>query len=81
MANRRQRIFSEGDANDLLRAVDECRRAAVLALSRAPIQAEGRKAVLELLTALDNLAEALTGYRERFWTKPHSTPKRMEKGA
>jgi hypothetical protein len=81
MTNRRQRIFSDSDADDLLRAVGECRRAAVLALSRAPIHAEGTKAVMELLAVLDSIAEALTGDRERFWAKPHSTPKRLDRGA
>jgi hypothetical protein len=77
MVNRR-RIFSEHDAQALLQAVADCRRAAILALSRAPIHAEGTQAVLQLLAALDEVAEALTGDRERFWMRLHSTPKRVQ---
>ena len=80
MTNRRQRIFSDDDAQDLLRAVGECRRAAVLALGRAPINSEGSKAVLDLLVVLDNVALVLTGNRERFWMRLHSTPKGTDTG-
>jgi len=76
MATRR-RIFSDHDAQALLQAVGDCRRATILALSRAPIHAEGTQAVLKLLAALDEVAEALTGDQERFWTRLHSTPKRV----
>ncbi len=80
MSNRRQRIFSDSEAADLLRAVQDCRQAAVLALGRVPIQAEGRQVVVDLLGVLDAVAEALTGDRERLWARAHSTPKRQPGG-
>ncbi|GGH16193.1 hypothetical protein GCM10007036_16700 [Alsobacter metallidurans] len=54
--------------------MEECRSAAVRAITRAPIGSEGAIACRELLTVLDNLAGALTGDHRRFWSKPHYTP-------
>jgi hypothetical protein len=76
MSNRRRRLFSEFDADDLLAAVEACREAAVRAHTRAPIGSEGFEVVGELLAALDRVAEAVTGDRERYWMRLHSTPKR-----
>jgi hypothetical protein len=70
----RRRRFSQADSDALLRAVQECRRAAVQALTQAPIHSEGARAVRELIAVLDDLVEALTGEAGLFWAKPHSTP-------
>lgn len=76
MSSHRKRLFSELDAAELLAAVASCRRACVLAMSKAPIGSDGAAAVSELMRALDRMAEALTGDRERLWARLHSTPKR-----
>ena len=75
MARPRPTRLYDTDCDALLAAVEECRRAAVQALTRAPIQAEGTQTVRELMEVLDRLAECLTGDRERFWAKPSTTPK------
>jgi hypothetical protein len=66
---------SEHDAPDVMVAVEACREAAVRARTRATIGSEGFEVVGELLAALDRVAEAVTGDRERFWNRLHSTPK------
>ena len=76
MAKPRPPRLYDTDCDALLAAVEECRRAAVQALTRAPIQAEGTRTVRELMEVLDRLAECLTGDRERFWAKPSTTPKK-----
>ena len=76
MARPRANRLSDLECDELMRAVQACRSACVLALSKAPIDAEGVAVVRELMAVMDRLAEALQGDRERFWTRLHSTPKR-----
>jgi hypothetical protein len=70
MVNRRRRHFFESDAAALLAAIKACRDACIDALRKAsptaPIAAR-------TLTAIDGVAEVLTGDRHHFWMKPHSS--------
>lgn len=77
---RTKRLFSEANSAALLLSVQECRRAAVMALARAPIHSEGYNAINDLIDALDRITGALTGDRERFWAKLHSTPRTAKGG-
>lgn len=74
---RRNRHLDPHAAAELLEAVRACRLAATRALATAPIGSEGAQAIQQAIVALDLLTEALTGERERFWSRLHSVPRRL----
>ena len=71
---RHKRHFGETDSRSLLGAVGECRRACTAASAKAPIGGPVYRAVERLREELDLVAEVLTGSRQYFWLRPHSTP-------
>ena len=58
----------------LLAAIGECRRACITASFKAPIGGPIYRAATRLMEEIDLMAEALTGDRIHFWTKPPTTP-------
>ena len=75
---RRNRHLDPHAGTDLLEAIQACRLAATRALATAPIGSEGALAIQQAIVALDLLTKALTGERDRFWTRLHSVPKRQD---
>lgn len=73
----RNRHLDPRAAADLLEAIRLCRLAATRAMATAPIGSPGAEAIRDAISALDRLAEALTGDREHFWMRLHSVPKRL----
>ena len=61
MARPRANRLGNLECDELLRAVQACRSACVLALSKAPIDAEGVAVVRELLAVMDRLADLAYG--------------------
>jgi hypothetical protein len=59
--------------NALLKALSQCREGCIEALRRAPPTAEVAVRTRALVAALDNVTERLTGDRQHFWLKPHSS--------
>ena len=60
---RHRRHFSENDSTALLVAIGECRRACVVANSKAPIGGPIYRAASRLMEEIDLVAEVLTGDR------------------
>jgi hypothetical protein len=69
-----RRYFGPNDATALLEAIGTCRRACVTASSVAPIGGPIYRAANRLMEEIDLVAEVLTGNRQHFWLKPHSSP-------
>lgn len=70
----RRRVPSYGAQERALEACQSCRAACVAVLTEAPIGSPPYIAAQAVVEAIDGLAEALTGDRRLFPTKPHSTP-------
>ncbi|TCZ61092.1 hypothetical protein [Roseicella aquatilis] len=73
MPKHRRRMLMPDAVDAALEAAEACRRAAMDVMRQAPIGGPVYQAASAVMDALDGLAEALTGDRERFWAKPHST--------
>ena len=67
---RHRRHFSENDSAALLVAIGECRRACVVANSKAPIAGPIYRAATRLMQEIDFVAEVLTGDRTHFHLGP-----------
>ena len=67
---RHKRHFSEKDANALLEAIGECRRACVTALTKAEIGGPVYRGASRLTSEIDIMAEVLTGNRNHFPLRP-----------
>ncbi|KAA2235253.1 hypothetical protein [Salinarimonas soli] len=67
----RKRIFSELDRKALLRALGDARRACIAAQTAAPISGPEHRAANNVVGAIDDAAEVLTGSREAFWGRAH----------
>ncbi len=75
---RRKRLFTPMDADRLLAALRECRRACIAAQTAAPIASPVYRGAGRLMDEIDILAETLTGDRRHFHDKPHRTALRRE---
>lgn len=75
-ATRRAELL-DGETRQLLNVLGECR--AMILLGQRVLKPGCKTYRLgdALLRTIDDLAEKLTGSREHFWTKPHSTGDRM----
>jgi hypothetical protein len=67
---RHKRHFSENDANALLEAIGECRRACVTALTKAEIGGPVYRGATRLTSEINIMAEVLTGNRNHFQLRP-----------
>jgi hypothetical protein len=65
-----KRMFSETDRQALLTAIEQCRKASIDALRRAPCTGDVYARASALVDAIDGVAEVLTGKREHFWLEP-----------
>jgi len=65
-----KRIFSGTDRQALLTAIEQCRKASIDALRRAPCTGDVYRRTSGLVDAIDGVAEVLTGNREHFWLAP-----------
>ncbi len=72
MIRRTKRSFSEGDRRALLDAMEQCRKACVQTRTVAPIGGDVYQGAGELMRAVDEMAEVLTGDRTHFHGKSHS---------
>ena len=61
-----KRIVTETDRQALLTAIEQCRKAGINALRRAPCAGDIYARTSALIDAIDNVAELLTGNREHF---------------
>ncbi len=77
----RERIFHEPAAKQLLDAIGTCRKACIEASTEVPINGDVYQAAWKVKDAIDGLAEVLTGDRQHFWLKPHSTPPSVHRSA
>lgn len=68
----RQRIFSDADRENLLKALGACREACVQASIRAPITGPIYTSIGLLMKAIDGVAMVLTGDFTYFHLKDHS---------
>jgi len=65
-----RRILTETDRQVLLAAIEQCRKACIDALRRAPCTGDVYRRTSDLVDAIDNVAELLTGNRKHFWLEP-----------
>lgn len=72
MPRRTRRIFTELDRDQLLLEASLFRQACIAACTKAPVGGPEYLAASQAMAAVDDLAEALTGDRTLFWSKPHS---------
>jgi hypothetical protein len=63
-------MFTETDRQALLNAIEQCRKASIDALRRAPCTGDIYARTSALVDAIDDVAELLTGNREHFWLEP-----------
>ena len=70
-----KRSVTETMKSDLLAALRNCRTALIAFTMKAPINGPEYKAAETMRRSLDDMAGSLTGDREHFWEKVHSTPK------
>ena len=70
---RRPRTLSLAARTEALAAIEAARRASVRIRTEAKIGGSEYEAAGKAMEALDDLAGALTGNREVFWSKPHGT--------
>jgi hypothetical protein len=70
---RRPRAFSDLAKRQLLDSLRPARRDCTLALSKAPIYGDEYQAILKVMEAMDDLAQVLTGDRERLWQRTANT--------
>lgn len=68
-----RRVFTEADRDQMLVAAGVFRDACVDASRRAPPAGPEYAALHRAMTSVDDLVGALTGNRELFWAKPHTT--------
>lgn len=77
MATRTSRNFSEMDKKELLKDLENCRYACVRTCAKAPIYSDIYKMADKLISNIDAAAEVLTGNRQHFYGKGHSTHQRL----
>ena len=65
-----KRMFSETDRQALLTSIEQCRKASIDALRRAPCTGDVYRRTSALVDAIDGVAEVLTDDREHFWLEP-----------
>lgn len=70
---RRPRSPSHATRAEALAAIEAARHASVRICTEARIGGAEYEAAGKAMQALDDLAGALTGNREMFWSKPHGT--------
>lgn len=70
---RRSRTLSTATRTEVLPAIEAARRASVRICTEAKIGGAEYEAAGKAMAALDDLAGALTGNREIFWSKHHGT--------
>ena len=70
MRAKTKRMFRESDRHELLTAIEQCRKASIDALRRAPCTGDIYARTSALIAAIDDVAELLTGDREYFWLEP-----------
>jgi len=63
-------MFTEADRQVLLTAIEQCRKASIDALRRAPCTGDVYHRTAALVDAIDGVAEVLTGSRQHFWLEP-----------
>jgi hypothetical protein len=63
-------MFTEAGRQALLTAIEQCRKACIDALRRAPCTGDVYRRTSALVDAIDGVAEALTGDRQHFWLEP-----------
>lgn len=69
-----QRRFGDLEKAALLKAIRECRKASIVAADAALFDRKDiKQSCGELQKVIDDLAEKLTGKREYFWGKAHSS--------
>jgi hypothetical protein len=68
---RRPRALSHATRTEALSAIEAARRASVRICTEAKIGGAEYEAAGRAMQALDDLAGALTGSREVFWSMPH----------
>jgi hypothetical protein len=73
MAARTKRYFDDRDKNQLITELRNWRSICVSVCTKAPIHGNAYKAADKLISDIDIAVEALTGNREYFYNKPHST--------
>ena len=69
MPGRSKRHFDPTDAQRLLDALEEARRACTEASRKAPIRGDVYLASERVVEAIDEVALVLTGKRDYFWLK------------
>lgn len=69
----RPRTLSRATSVEALAAIEAARRACVRICTEGKIGGAEYEAAGKAMHALDDLAGALTGNREMFWSKPHGT--------
>jgi hypothetical protein len=65
-----KRIITDTDSRNLLTAIEQCRKASIDALRRAPCTGDVYARTSVLVDAIDGVAEVLTGDRQHFWLEP-----------
>ena len=65
-----KRMFTGTDRQALLTAIEQCLKASIDALRRAPCTGDIYARTSALVDAIDGVAEVLTGDREHFWLEP-----------
>jgi hypothetical protein len=63
---------AEPERTQLLDALEQCRGVSTNVTRKIPIGSELYRRNDALLKAIDDVVEALTGDRTKFWLKPHS---------
>lgn len=75
MGRRRSKRFVLPEQQEaFLAKAGEWRQACLDMRSRAPIGEPFYDAIGKVVEAIDDVAEAVTGDRRHFWTRPHSAP-------
>lgn len=70
----RKRAFDATEQERLLNALREARRALIRAAESMPRRSVTRAGTDLIINNIDDLAQLLTGSREHFWERQHSTP-------
>ena len=75
---RSKRYLSDADRQDFLAKVRGWRDACIAMQTRAPINDPFYRSISEVTTAIDAVAEAVTGSRDHFHTRMHSATPHLQ---
>lgn len=75
MATRTKRTFGDLEKNELLKDLESWRNICIRVCAKAPIKGEIYQLAEKLIGDIDAAVEMLTGNRQMFYSKGHSTSK------